>query len=209
VEALPFPLRKAHLAEDVLEEYAFDRLPEAQTAEVEEHLLVCAQCRESLEGVDEFILMAKFAAAEYQSRPAPRVWRFFEGTLGRAVLSGSAAALCMVALIWWKAPRQEWQPGQTMVALSAMRGGDLLGMAHAPANRTLTLEIDLTGLPAAGSYRIQVVDAAGGAVWAASYEVHDSHLRPQVAKGLPAGIYWVRLYWQPAGLLREFGLRVD
>jgi hypothetical protein len=207
---LSFPSHKAHLAEEVLEEYAFDRLPEAQTAEIEEHLLVCAECREALEAVDEFILLAKVAAAEYQSRPRPRIWSILRGTPGRAVLAASMAALGLVAVISWKAPWQDRQPAQTAsVVLSAMRGGDLLGIPHAPAGRPLTLEIDLTGLPAAGTYRVQVVDAAGGPLWETSSEASQGRLRPKVDKGLESGVYWVRLYSQPAGLLREFGLRVD
>jgi hypothetical protein len=90
-----------------------------------------------------------------------------------------------------------------------MRGGDPLGIPHAPAGRPLSLEIDLTGLPAAGAYRVQVVDAAGGTVWEISSEASQGRLRPKVDKGLKPGVYWVRLYSQPAGLLREFGLRVD
>jgi hypothetical protein len=44
-----------HIPEDHLELYALDRLPEADAAPVEEHLLVCEVCQERLAKWDEFV----------------------------------------------------------------------------------------------------------------------------------------------------------
>jgi hypothetical protein len=43
---------QGHLSDGSLEEYSLDGLPEASLAAVEEHLLVCNQCRARLEGIE-------------------------------------------------------------------------------------------------------------------------------------------------------------
>lgn len=45
----------AHIDDDALEAYSLGRLGDAESAPVEEHLLVCAECRERLAGWDEYI----------------------------------------------------------------------------------------------------------------------------------------------------------
>jgi len=45
----------AHIDEDTLERYAMNRLPEAEAAAVEEHLLVCQDCQDRLAGIDRFL----------------------------------------------------------------------------------------------------------------------------------------------------------
>ena len=42
-----------HLNDDILDEYALDRLPEGKLHDsIVEHLLVCPQCQEKLEAID-------------------------------------------------------------------------------------------------------------------------------------------------------------
>jgi uncharacterized CHY-type Zn-finger protein len=74
-----------HLCEEELEEYAFNRLLEGEMAVVEEHLLVCGVCRKALQTVDEYILLMKLAAADYDaSVPSPpRSGSRFWESLGR------------------------------------------------------------------------------------------------------------------------------
>jgi anti-sigma factor RsiW len=43
-----------HICEDDLECYALGRLPEAQQAPLEEHLLVCADCRDRLDEWNDY-----------------------------------------------------------------------------------------------------------------------------------------------------------
>ena len=43
-----------HLPEDSLEDYAFGRLPHAELADFEEHILVCEHCQERLSAEDNF-----------------------------------------------------------------------------------------------------------------------------------------------------------
>ena len=51
-----------HFKNDTLEKYALGRLPEARTASVEEHLLLCGSCREKLSEVDALIEALRLAA---------------------------------------------------------------------------------------------------------------------------------------------------
>ena len=60
-----------HLSDDVLEEYLLQRLPQPQLASVEEHLLVCEECRVQAEEAEAFILVTKAAArASFSSSSA-------------------------------------------------------------------------------------------------------------------------------------------
>ncbi len=45
----------SHIHDDELELYALDRLTEPQAAPVEEHLLICEECRVRLAGWDEYV----------------------------------------------------------------------------------------------------------------------------------------------------------
>jgi anti-sigma factor RsiW len=64
-----------HISEEVLEEYALGRLPEADAAPVEEHLLVCAFCQERLQLTDEFIAALREAVAGRKRRAGGRPGR--------------------------------------------------------------------------------------------------------------------------------------
>ena len=56
-----------HISENHLEQYAMRRLPKAALPKVEEHLLICSQCRERLEAEDR--CLAAFKAAATIIRP--------------------------------------------------------------------------------------------------------------------------------------------
>jgi predicted anti-sigma-YlaC factor YlaD len=55
-------MSQSHAAEDVLEQYAMDKLSEAEDVRLEEHLLVCSECRQRLEFLDEFVRSIRSAA---------------------------------------------------------------------------------------------------------------------------------------------------
>src|SRR5438477_8610495 len=54
----------SHPNEEILEEYAFDRLPEALAAPVEEHLLICQGCQDAVAQTDQFVSALKVAARQ-------------------------------------------------------------------------------------------------------------------------------------------------
>jgi uncharacterized CHY-type Zn-finger protein len=53
-----------HAAEDDLERYAMRTLPAAESDQLEEHLLICAECRDRLTAADEYVTAMRSAAAK-------------------------------------------------------------------------------------------------------------------------------------------------
>lgn len=43
-----------HPSDEILDEYAFNRLPQEDADQLEEHLMVCAHCQDRLELADQF-----------------------------------------------------------------------------------------------------------------------------------------------------------
>ena len=60
-------MAEPHIPDDDLELLALDRLPETAAAPAEEHLLVCAECRERLAGSDTWVVALRAARATYRS----------------------------------------------------------------------------------------------------------------------------------------------
>jgi hypothetical protein len=64
-----------HVSDAHLELYAMNALAEMDMQRVEEHLLVCAECRERLNSTDEYVDAMRAAtkeAREEESRPTKR-----------------------------------------------------------------------------------------------------------------------------------------
>jgi len=219
----------AHPIEETLEAFALRRLPEVQAAIVEEHLLVCEACQNSVENIDEYLLFLKPALAEFAKRPATlrqgpawlreKLWeisweriRAFAGlsrplpaAIWASAMAISLAACMLAASVVWRTDRNS--PAAT-VALAAFRGGSGEAVALGPAHRPLDLSIDIGELPASPDYRVEVVTSAGKHAWGGIPQVSSSGLSAHVEGGLRAGMYWARLYSSNGELLREFGLRV-
>ena len=52
-----------HICDDDLEQYAMRTLPAAESERLEEHVLICADCQDRLQAVDEYVAAMKVAAA--------------------------------------------------------------------------------------------------------------------------------------------------
>jgi Putative zinc-finger len=183
-----------HPGEDVFENYAFDRLSEREAAHFEEHLLVCESCQSKFAEADEYIQVMKAATAAYvtehngspPSRPRERGLRW------NAAAAAILLLTCLTALLSWRTPSAE----PRVVTLNAYRGT----VSETPSGRPLDLRIDFKDVPTAPGYRVEIVDATGRRVWFGGPPV-------RLAKGLPPGVYWVRLSTGGGEPLREFGLR--
>jgi anti-sigma factor RsiW len=90
---------KAHGSEEKLELYALGRLPESENTILEQHLIVCAGCRERLDGIADFALGMRTAGAQV-IRPAwPQPGHRLAGWLRRPAVSMALAfALLLLAL---------------------------------------------------------------------------------------------------------------
>lgn len=207
-----------HYDEEYLESYAMGRLQDESAAELEEHLLLCEQCQQRLERVDDFIRAFRIASNKAVSpvaRPAHAPgWlaQWFGGAWRPLPMAG---ALAMTALaVVMVAPRgggpsllQNEVP-QT-ATLSAMRGSP--ETAQVSAHRVLQLELDASGLDRS-SYRVELADSRGRQLWQASLPVTPASSRISAAmpRRLSEGSYWLRLYDPDSGqLVREYGLRAQ
>jgi hypothetical protein len=209
-----------HPSEEILEEYCFNRLPETATDAIEEHLLLCAGCQVALQDLDEYILLMKLAAAEHNATPVPSA-RAAAASGGLEQVRAGVAKLGLIAKATWGTGLVlasvlgliffRTTPAQMVsaVPLSAFRGGEDVAITHALAASPLDLQADITDLPGAIAYRIEVVDRAGRPVWDQTVPVSSGTLSAHLPKGLGQGVYWVRLYSGSGALLREFGLRLD
>jgi Putative zinc-finger len=188
------PKINRHLPPEDIERYSLGELPEELTDSFEEHLLLCESCRDQVQEHDDFVRSMQLAgnqirnaAAAHRPEGRARHWVF---------LLAAASLVAMAVLLAWM--RGSARP-EFAVNLSAMRGAP--ATATAPANTPLALYPDLSGLPPAPSYRMEVVDASGRAVWSGT----------SAAATLPArrtGMYFVRVYSGRRELLREYALQV-
>jgi len=172
-------------------------------APIEEHLLLCTQCQETLARVDTFIATMKSAAATVEAPLPETFWSRWLGTPRRiAIAFGTAALVVGVAVAAALYPsRTSLNPAPVaLVALQSFRG-DIVQTA--PAGRPLELRVPASDLPARVGFRLEVVTSSGAMVW--NGDPGDRRL----LKGLTAGAYFVRLYDANGELQREYSLRVE
>jgi hypothetical protein len=192
-----------HAADEVLERYSMGRLAWAELAEFEQHLLVCDSCQDRLAQEDSFRRGVRYAGrALGQSRPAVRrsqrlAWAFGLAAMGLAVFGG----------IEWRSLRRSTDP-PALILLQTTRGSEDPTLAAAPAGKPLTLVLDLTDLQPFSAYRLEIVDAAGNPAFQSAEVPRNDKLQAPLARGLPAGAYFVRLYNPSGELLREYALTV-
>ena len=198
-----------HPTEEILEEFAFDRLPGVLTAQVEEHLLICPGCQDTVAETDSFVGALRAAVrhpAPAALGPVRSAWRNVLEALPRLSYGTSLApalALVMLAFVAvWKHPQETSTP--IAVSLSSLRAADPL--APAPAGKLLLLSFEAPDLASGQEYRVEVVDAAGAPVWKGAVTGTGGKLAAAMSKPLSNGVYWVRLYDADSELLREFGL---
>jgi len=194
-----------HLDDDELEQYSVGSLPESEGEAFEEHMLVCEHCRLRLEATDAYTASMRGAAAELRSRQLPvqsKPQRPLWGGL-HLIAAGAAVAVLVVVLGWWSRSSDMAGP-PFAISLEATRGA--ANSAWAPADTWLLVRLDLAGLPDFPSYRLQMVDAAGAAVWQGTAIAHDAKVESRIPQ-TKAGTYFIRAYSPSGELLREFGLK--
>jgi hypothetical protein len=194
---------ESHATNDVLERYAMGRSTGPELAGLEEHLLVCESCQDRLAIEDSIRQRVRDGAAV---RPQPRavIWRPFPKLAWAAGLL--AAGLALFAGIEWQAASRPTAP-PAVILLQATRGAEDAGPA-APADRPLTVWLDLTGLPQFSIYKLEVVRGAGHPVLEADRAPQGNKLQASLSRGLRAGNYFVRVYSPARELLREYALVV-
>lgn len=214
----------SHFAEELLEKYSVGQVSNGQAALIEEHLLVCFECQVRLTGIDEYAQLARAAARELQAEVAVRKPRLSEATKPRIsdwILGRSGRGPLTIAVPVWAAgltilvlamliPRRPEAAIKNEVSLSAPRGASAGFTAHASPHTQILLKIDAATLPASSSYRVEVVDAAGRAIWRGNLTSRENEILASLPEELRSGRYWVRVSTVPdLKLLKEYGLLVD
>jgi hypothetical protein len=187
-----------HRTDDQLEQYALDRLPEADLAGLEEHLFVCAGCRERLDEIGDFALgMSEVTARKAERRG--RVW----GLLRRPACAMAVAfAVLIIVIAVFSKGHQDFAP-LVSLQLTAVRGEMPATVPAVQFNLMLS-----DGPREGGPFRIEVVDATGSRMWTGLAESGPSGVLVKVTKRLTNGDYFVRLYTASGQMLREYGFRV-
>lgn len=196
-----------HGTEDQLELYAQGRLPEADLPVIEEHLMICNTCREKLDEIGDFALGMREALG---TQAVPQT-AYQTGWMGWGLASlfrrpAFSMALAFVALLVvvgvFSNGRTKFAPSASL-QLTAMRGEM---PSTVPAR-----ELDLTlsdGPREGGPFRIEVLNATGGSVWAGLAESGPAGVEFKLTQRLAQGDYFVRLYSVSGKMLREYGFRI-
>jgi len=180
-----------HLDEERIESYSRHTTSGSDLKQVEEHLLLCGSCRHRVELSDAYVLSMQHAAARVRKKRARAPWPL--GVPRFAFAAVAAVLVLTVVLI----PRKT--PPPFAISLAATRGARI--EAKAPEGTPLTMQLDVTGLPGAAAYKVEMVDRAGKQVWSGTFP--GANVKP-----IPAGTYFVRLYSPTGELLREYGIEI-
>jgi hypothetical protein len=206
--------RFEHATEDQLESYSLGILSERDVEILEEHLLICQQCQDRLTESDVFVQHMRIAAAKLRAGASRKKPAFSWSAIGlrrwpAPVWLAAAAVFCLIGVFWITSARKA--PPPTAVLLQAFRGPQDAAEARAPKGQPVRLEADLTGLEAAQTLRMEVVDSGGRRVLEADATPQAGRVAILLKSGLGAGVYWVRLYGAAPGhqLLREYALRAQ
>ncbi len=192
----------SHPSEDDLEEYVFGRLEGDTLDEVEEHLLLCEDCRRRLTETENFVASTRAAARKMVGAPppTPKPRRFSAPAWALAFAMG--ALLLTVAYNF--VPLNRTPQSIDLVAERGATG------ARVRAGQPVDLRLDVTGIEPRW---LEIVDGQGGRLEVTAIQPSNgrvSHRSPP----LPAGQIWIRLYAQPSPRaevlpLREFSLRAE
>ncbi len=184
-----------HADDEQIERYSTGTMPVGETADFEEHLLVCESCRKRLTVADDYIATVKAVSGKCEeSRPIPHWTARWRWTFAVAVAAAGIILAVRLMPLW---------PGSApvVVELEVSRGA---AAAEAPAHTAVRLRPDLTGLPVHDRYLVEVVDENGKARWQGQTSRTEFPLVP----GLNSGTYFVRTYSPAKELLREYVLNI-
>lgn len=195
-----------HASEEDVERYALGRLTETDLAQFEEHLLICAHCQDRVAHEDAIRQGIRDAASllPQKHKTTPR-WTLPRRAWGFG-LAFAILTLAVVLPTFWRSTHHVTLHPAT-VLLQSMRGAETTP-ATAPAEKSITLVVDVTELPVLAMYTIHVVDARGHEVFHSQAVAQNNKLQTVLDKGLAVGTYFVRVYSPAPVLLREFSLIV-
>lgn len=198
----------AHGSDDQLERYALGRLPAVEVPLLEEHLLVCVDCREKVDSFDNVaVAMRESLASNHLGADRVKAKGGFGAWIAAALRRPAVAmTLAFALLIAAIASFSHDKPRFARIAalqLTATRGEMPSTVPTSELNLTLA-----DGPREGGPFRVELVNAAGGPVWQGLAESSPSGARIDVRAWLVQGDYFLRLYGESGAVAREYGFRV-
>ena len=190
------PGRNCSWNDDSIERYSMQTLAADEAAVFEEHLLICETCQGRLAREDAFGHAIRYAALQRCGRISHHQARMPIFKRLVPVLACAAVALLFV-LAGWRFSRRGALAPAIAVQLRATRGAQ--PGSQVPAGRRLALQADTAGLPPASSYRLELVDQDGRAIWKGT-------TANSTIDALRPGLYFLRVDSPAGNLLREYGL---
>ena len=195
---------KNHGTDDQIERYTLGTLQEAETAALEEHLLICEACRERAENTEAFTTAMREALIQEAQAPqsvAARVeWLSW---LPRPAFQLALALVVLLAALGIYSTRGSGLPPLATLQLTATRGE----MPSVEPARELDLV--LAGAPAdGGPFRMELVNVQGKTVWGGLADSEGDPVLVKVPVRLQPGDYFARLYSENGPMVREYGFRV-
>jgi hypothetical protein len=194
-----------HGTDDQLDLYARGRLSESELPVLEEHLMICSNCREKLDEIGDFTLGMQEASSKAASA-SPQTGHTGWGLASFFRRPAFSMALAFIALIVvigvFANGRPKFAPSASL-QLTATRGE----MPWTVAAR----EFDVTlsdGPRQGGPFRVEVLTATGAPVWSGLADSGPAGVRFKLTQRLAQGDYFVRLYSVSGQTLREYGFRV-
>ncbi len=143
MELLAFGIMRdihCHADAEDLESYSMGGSSPEDTARIEEHLLICEDCRNQLQASEAFLTSMQLAGRQWR-----RNERAAEGSGWKLpVWLPALAAVCGLVLVVVAIRIVRPRGPAVAVSLTALRGSAVGSIA--PAGRELTLQPDLTGL---------------------------------------------------------------
>ncbi len=208
-----------HLTEEILERYSLGQASEPEASLVEEHILLCDLCQEKLQEADDFVQAFRIAAPKLAAQakiaedsgqhtlltPLVNIWNSMGSFLRPLPVAGlvAAAAVAVVLMV----PRDPVSTRARVMELRAVRS-DAASVAR--TSDSLTLKLDVEGLPAQQNYRVEIAGASGELVWTSQAVASGGVVTVTPGPLRKAGAYWVRLLRsdESRSLLREFALEI-
>ena len=194
-----------HRAEAEIEQYSMGTLPQDQVGPFEEHILVCEGCQDQLLEMEAYVNAIRTVSPKLRgSRRTRWVWTIaWPRPAWAAVGAVGLAAILIISV-----PAPFCAPELATVTLEASRGIDGVPQVKAVAGQGLSFEIDLTQIPVAPSYRLEIVNSVGRREAETVILPTAGNLIHKLPRGLSAGRHYIRLYGANRELLREFGLAI-
>ncbi len=202
MELLAFGIMRdihCHADAEDLESYSMGGSSPEDTARIEEHLLICEDCRNRLRAGEDFLNSMQLAGRQWRRNERAAEGSGWKLPVWLPALAAVCGLLLVVVAIRVVRPRGP----AVAVSLTALRGSAVGSIA--PAGRELTLQPDLTGLAEAPAYRLEIVDQKGLPVRLAALPRTQGGV---TVRRLGAGLYFVRVYLPAGNLLREYGLEI-